>query len=412
MKRIILPLLIFYTFCCTATSYDPVLAVVLMVKNEESVIVETIEPFVKGGIDSFLILDTGSTDNTLKRLQEYFDQEKITNAHIIQEPFVTFAVDTDNLDLGIDFSKGRNRALDLAKEYFPNAGFFVMPDAEWYIKNADVLLNFCKKELENNTKETLYLIRTGHDYVDFWHPRLFRASANIRFYGERHEGPVNGTLTKVSPEVFFEWRPADKGMEKSRRRWETDLLLLFKKYNQNPYDSRTIFYLAQTYELLGDYYNAAHFYKLRASFIDYPEERYMGLYRLAGVLDKLSEEDASRWPEAMDCYLQAFTSRPTRAEPLIKIAQHYLNQDNHQLAYLFARRACEIPYPDQEILFVDKFLYTCERYDIVSRSAWYIGEFEIGEWAASMALMAYPQIPHLQTNLNFYIQRRLANSHA
>src|SRR5258707_10172559 len=113
MKKAIRILLIvvfsFYNFCAaTEHIYDPLLVVVLMVKNEETVMRATLQPFVDGGVDSFFIFDTGSTDNTIEVTEQFFAEHGITQVYIAQEPF-------------IDFATSRNRALDLAQEKFPNA---------------------------------------------------------------------------------------------------------------------------------------------------------------------------------------------------------------------------------------------------------------------------------------------------
>ena len=57
--------------------YDPVLVVVLMVKNEAKVIEDTLQPYIDGGIKHFFIFDTGSTDNTVEVTQECFKKNNI-----------------------------------------------------------------------------------------------------------------------------------------------------------------------------------------------------------------------------------------------------------------------------------------------------------------------------------------------
>ena len=52
--------------------YDPLLVVVIMVKNEEMVMHATLQPFVEGGVDSFFVLDTGSTDRTVAVTKGFF----------------------------------------------------------------------------------------------------------------------------------------------------------------------------------------------------------------------------------------------------------------------------------------------------------------------------------------------------
>ena len=98
--------------------------------------------------------------------------------------------------------------------------------------------------------------------------------------------------------------------------------------------------------------------------------------------------------------------RPHRAEPLIKIAQHYLNENNHAMCYLFARRACELAYPTQDVLPYDKFLYDFDRHEILSRCCWYVSEYEVGEEAAKKAIEARPNATHLYRNLSFYWERK------
>ena len=73
------------------TSYDPILVAVIMVKNEETVMRATLQPFVDGGVDSFFVFDTGSTDNTVGVTEDFFAEHGLTKAYIAQEPFIDFA---------------------------------------------------------------------------------------------------------------------------------------------------------------------------------------------------------------------------------------------------------------------------------------------------------------------------------
>lgn len=390
MKRLISLLLL--SFACTifqafGTEYDPLLAIIIMVKNEEPVIVETLEPYVKAGIKSFLVLDTGSTDNTIARISSYFKEHAVDNAHIIQEPF-------------IDFAASRNRALDLAHEYFPHAGYFLMVDAEWYMKNVEKLIEFCKAEAAHNKQTPLYLVHIGNETTDFGTARLFKASAtHIRFVGRVHEC-ANFVATQTVPaDAYFYWNPSNIGQEKSRLRWKRDLALLLQDYADDCKNPRTVFYLAQTYECLGDNRMAAHYYKERAELNIIPEETFMAWYRLGNVTEGLIQQGSTCWKDALDYYLKAYAYRPCRAEPLIRIAKHYIQEDNHQLCYIFSRLACEIAYPANDYLFIDKELYDYERWEILSRCCSWTGRYDQAEDAALKAIAARPEYPHLHTNL-------------
>jgi len=147
-------------------AYNPLLTIVLMVKNEAPVIRETLQPFIDAGIDSYFIFDTGSTDDTITITEAFFKQHNISNAIIIQEPFV-------------DFATSRNRALDLADELFEDGCFILMPDAEWYTKNVEHLIQFCEEQ--KDAPCPAYLVRIIGTNIDFYIPRLLRIKSKLRF---------------------------------------------------------------------------------------------------------------------------------------------------------------------------------------------------------------------------------------
>lgn len=368
---------------------QPLLVVVLMVKNEAAVITQTLQPFVDGGVKEFVIFDTGSTDGTQAIAADFFKQRGIENSHIIEESF-------------IDFATSRNHALDAAERIFPQATFMAMPDAEWYMHNVSDLLQFCINHKDDY--HASYFIPIRNDSVAFCVSRLIRCRTGIRFVGAVHEALDKLTLVTLPNNIYFEWRPSQKGQEKSIKRWERDRDLLLKSHEKNPGDARTLFYLAQTYDCLGDWENAYAFYTKRAAIIGWDEENFMTRFRLGTVAERLAPQgDDSICPLAIKHYLEAFALRPSRAEPLIKIAQYYLYRDEMELAFLFAAQAAKMPYPEKDILFVEKYMYEFVRYDVLGRCAWHVGEFELGEWAVIQALKIKPDAPHLQRNLSCYI---------
>jgi len=371
---------------------EPLLVVVLMVKNEASVITQTLQPYVDGGVKDFVVFDTGSTDGTQDIARDFFRDHGIDNAYIVEEPFV-------------DFATSRNRALDTAGELFPDATFMLMPDAEWYMHGAEGLLQYCR-EHENDFCDA-YLVSIRSTALAFYVSRLIRAHRDVHFVGAVHEVLNKGAAITLPYDVYFEWRPAQRGQEKSAQRWKRDVNLLLKSYQQNPFDTRTLFYLAQTYECLGDYENAYTFYTKRAELVGWPEEDFITRLRLGGVAQHLtSPDDAGMCPRAVRHYLEAFSMRPCRAESLINLAQYYVNKDQMQLAFLFATRAVQIPYPTTDILFVEKYHYDFVRYELLGRCAWYVGEYALGEWAMKKALEVKPEEAYLQRNLKFYTDRR------
>lgn len=372
-----------------ATTRDSILVAVLMVKDEEKVICSTLQPLVDAGIKSFFILDTGSTDGTVEKVTWFFSVNKDCAYSLAVEPFV-------------DFATSRNKALDLTEQYFPEAAFMLMLDAEWHLINGKGLLDFCNKVLLDN--EPVYLIRIISG-IDFYTSRLIRCKTNTRFSGVVHEC-IPASL-KVYPSVYFELHTTDYGAEKSRKRWLRDKKLLFDAFKKDPTDSRSLFYLAQTCECLGQYREALQWYEARLSLKGWDEENFITLYRIAQLYEHLYKEENNKemLAKAIYYYLEAYHYRPVRAEPLVRLALLYRAKDYFELAFLFAKKAVTMPYPINDTLFIEKELYDYDRYDVLGIVAWYCHEYKIGEWAVSKALEKHPDYSHLHRNLLLYLEK-------
>jgi len=369
--------------------YDYLVTIALMIKNESASIEATLYSLLNGGFQYFFVLDTGSTDNTLALVQEFFRKHRNIVGYINQESFV-------------DFASSRNQTLELAAHYFPDTTFFLMPDAEWYLHHADALLTFCEQEKHRDTP--LYLIKIKMNSIEFATARLFRASQCIRFQGVVHEVPKTiATITTPDP-IYFEVKASHDGIEKSQLRWKRDLSLLKKSYNENPNDPRITFYLAQTYECLGMFKEAYQFYQLRSKLNGWDEENFITLLRLGCLAERNNINNLNNWALAMDYFLQAFSLRPHRIEPLVKIAEHYWPL-NIQTCFLFINYAYDIPYPKMDLLFIEKEMYDYHRYEIMSRCAWYMGRYELGEKATLLALKIHPHEEHLLVNLKLYREK-------
>lgn len=374
---------------------DPLLVVALMIKNEGPVIDDTLRPLVDGGIDSFLIFDTGSTDDTVEKVHDFFIEHNINNFAILQENF-------------IDFAASRNRALDLVDEYFPAATFVLMPDAEWILHNIQELLTFCQEY--KNDYHTSYLMRLVHNTtMEFYVARLIRRESHCRFKSPVHEYLVSPSNMNVPTNIYIECTASKYGAEKSRKRWERDLNILLKAYAEDPTEPRTTFYLAQTYACLGDDENAFRFYERRTQLPSWAEENFQALYQLARITEDLATRDTAHetpydWSLAQWYYLKAYAMRPTRIEPIVHLALHYVYAHDYANAYIFAKVACETPFPAEDILFVEKEMYLYTRYDIVAQCGIHIGQYAQGEWAVKKALEYNPNARHLQDLLTQYLQ--------
>jgi tetratricopeptide (TPR) repeat protein len=383
---------------------DPLLVVAIMVKNEELVIAKTLEPYAKADPQkniAYFVFDTRSTDLTIQKAQEFFASYGITNFHICQEEFV-------------DFSTSRNRALDLVEHYYPNATFVIMPDAEWYINDVPGLLKYCQQE-KYNEQFGPYFIRIIEATLDFFVPRLIRQKLHSRFKGVVHEALTVYSeqipFTRAPSTIYFEYKPTHVSQEKTRKRHVRDRDLLLTAYEKDPSDTQVTYYLAQTYESLGDWENAYKFYTIRTNQNGWEEDNFLAAYKRAFSADNLMKHTkAMSWEQVNALYLKAYSLRPTRIEPLIRISSYYFEEQNFPLAYLYARYSIDIPYPLKDTNFVEKDMYHYSRYALVGITGWYMQDYERGEVALRKAIEIAPDDVLLYQFLTLYVDHRLKNN--
>lgn len=384
-------------------SNDNLLTVVIMVKDEVNVIIPTLQPFIDAGVTNYLVFDTGSTDGTQNKIREHFNTYGFEHAYIVEEPFV-------------DFATSRNRALDIAEEIFTNTTFFLMLDAEWYIHNVEGLLAYCeshKNYIAPYCTGSCYLMRllTVQDAINNYIPRLMRRGGNSRYAGVVHESIAEHASGIVPDSVYFEYNPQQCGRDKSKARLIRDYELLKKSHEKDPTNMRTLFYLGQTCQFLDEWEQAIFYYYKRLEMGERCEEKYLAAYRIGCAIEQIMENTKNNlgqqkyiWEDALHFYLVAHNMLPYRAEPLFRIACYYIRNNQHAVAYLFAHRAVQLPYPHNNGLFVEKRVYDYLRYDILGQCALHAGEYAIGKEAVLRGLEQNPDDSSLRYNLSVYNQ--------
>lgn len=358
----------------------------MIVKNEAERIRETLES-VKTAIDSWCILDTGSTDGTQDIIRDVF-KDIVGQLH--EEPIITYA------DTGfIDFAATRNRGLELAGTDEP---FLLLLNGDDTLQNGDALKEFCKANL-NGQHGGYYIKIVGCPRGEYDSSRLMRTSVKWRYSLPTHEvlhgeGLVGGRVPVA--QIYHVEDPWEKRISL----WERDAKILESWLKNNPTDTRAIFYLAQTFECLGNHKKALQYYKQRIPFGGWEEEVYEAYRRVAQCMGHLGEP----WEKVQQAFLDTHASLPRRIEPIFQIAEYWFKKDNHALAYLFASRGLDVPLPTNDAFFVDREMYEWRLADIVATSAFYIGEKKVGRKAAHKAFTARPNDMRLRRNYHFYAQ--------
>ncbi len=173
-----------------------------------------------------------------------------------------------------------------------------------------------------------------------------------------------------------------------QHRWANDPDLLLAKVESDPEDGPSVLRLAQRYFDLRDFSNARKWYARRVELGGDDEEAYYAMYRLAESMSNLGEP----WPDVEDAYLRAWQIRPTRAEPLYSIAFRYRVEQRYKFAYLFAQRAAEIPFPEEDRMFVSADIYAWRASDEQAVCASWIGR-HAEAFTLCRGLLGRPDLP-------------------
>jgi predicted O-methyltransferase YrrM/tetratricopeptide (TPR) repeat protein len=123
-----------------------------------------------------------------------------------------------------------------------------------------------------------------------------------------------------------------------------DLQLLHDMLKEDPTNPRHYYYLAQTYNLLEDYEQAAYWFKRRASTAlkGHDQEAVDSWFELARTYNfKLNRP----WEECKHAYEEAYKMDPSRPEALYFIGIHYYLEGDRATAFKYFKDAFALGYP-------------------------------------------------------------------
>lgn len=322
----------------------PTICLNMIVRNEAHVVTSTLDSLVTR-IDYWVIVDTGSNDDTIQLIQTYFRNKGIPG-ELYERPWKNFG---DNRTEALDLCQGK-------------------ADYIWVMDADDLLVG--NPDFSRLTLDSYYL-RFDVD-VTYWRMQIFRSGRRWVYRGVVHEYPVclepSSTTGRIKGSYYVESRrlghrnfAADKSLQDAR--------LLQEELKRAPNDARTVFYLAHSYLDARVFDQALHYYTQRSRMGGSDEQVYYSLYCRAFCLELLRED----WPICHDAYLAAWRMRPRRAEALHRIARSLRLQRRFDTGYIYAKTASQIPYPEDELLPVESDVYAWRIYDELSICAYQLG---------------------------------------
>lgn len=294
----------------------------MIVKNEIETIRRSIQS-VKRHIHSWVIVDTGSTDGTQKEIRHLLHD---LPGELHERPWV-------------DFGHNRNEALHLAKgkgDYllFIDADEELICPEETSLPALDLDYYTIEHRLGNYSFNRVLLIANQEGWV--WEGVVHETLAHLNALDLR--SAHLGNLYKSCPP-----RSIALGIQKVLR----DAELLEMAHRKDPQNTRTVFYLAQSYFEGRKYEQAYHYYELRAAMDGWDQEIYWAHFRKALILEYHLKATPSTF---VPLYWAAYQFRPTRIEALYYLALFHAKQSQAALAVELLEKAEATPRSDDAVL--------------------------------------------------------------
>lgn len=300
-----------------------------IVKNEAASIRPWLDSVIDH-IDTWVIMDTGSTDSTKADIKAYFAGKGIPGT-LIDGPFH-------------DFSQARNLVISQAEAWTSGVpGSLLLLDADMRLVATDNTWR------AGNTRDIGLMRVREPDGTTYWLPLLRRVGCGLQYSGATHEAlpaPFDRTAKIVHASIDHLANGSNRA-----EKYERDRLILEAVTRRNPADARAWFYLGQTYMGLGHWGAAKNCYDRRAAMGGWDEEVWFARLQSARCSRRISTISV-----AVSQTLAVFEARPTRAEPLADLVEYMLELDQPQAAKIFRDRIQGI-LPPNDVLFVDPWAY-------------------------------------------------------
>lgn len=287
-----------------------VVCLTMIVKDEEHVIERCLER-VLPMIDCYAIVDTGSTDNTEAVAKRMLAGTRGVYAHS-DAPWTGYA-------------DARNGSLSLAEEVCKGEpvafAFVVDADDLW---SGEIRLPECPPA--SSWRADAYALWFERPGAKWSTTRLLRLGKGIRYDGVVHERPVNADGSALVAELIeglAVTSPNDGATSKDPEKYLHHARMLSQALAVDPTDTRSAFYLAQSYRDHGDDQRASLLYLARAAMGPgtYPEEIYCSFLEAGRAFLRLGNVASAK-----RALLNAHNVYPERREAMAEIARVFAVQ--------------------------------------------------------------------------------------
>ena len=362
----------------TLNQVYPTLCLNMIVKNESKIITRLFET-VSSIIDCYCICDTGSTDNTIELIINYFKNKHIPGK-VVVEPFKNFCYN-------------RNYALNACKGM---SDFILLLDADMVLQ-----VNEFDKNILNFADS--FFILQGNDSFFYQNTRIVRNNGLYFYSGVTHEyinTPPNNISYSFEKKYIFIQDIGDGGSKSDK--FERDIRLLTEGITVEPNNVRYYFYLANSYYDNRQFEKAIEIYKKRIELGDWKEEVWYSYYRIG-----LSYKELGNLAEAFYYWMEGYNYYPERLEGIYEIIKYYRINSKHKLAEIFyqiAKKILDKNHNRSGYLFLHNDVYESKIYYEYSILAYYFGITNINDEVVKIFNHSKDgsEINSLLQNMKFY----------
>jgi tetratricopeptide (TPR) repeat protein len=301
----------------------------MIVKNE-SRIIERLLQTVLPVIDTYCICDTGSTDDTIKKIRDFMTKSGKPGI-VFTEPFKNFGYN-------------RSVALDKASAW---GEYVLLLDADMKLVIKPEFLLF----KQSMNLDGYHILQQNVD-MKYYNTRIIKTGIGVKCVSPTHEYydfPEKAKQGKIENVIYID-DIGDGGSKADK--FSRDIRLLKEGLEEEPKNPRYHFYIANSYKNTGQYKEGIEWYKKRVELGGWIEEVFYSLFEIGNSYNELKD-----YERAVFYWLEAWNKHPRRAESLHELVKHYRIHSKHQLSQTFCDIGKSIPFPKEDLLFIKHNVY-------------------------------------------------------